>query len=135
MQLDLNAATLSLQPGQILRIHNGQARHLSLVQGSLWVTQESDPRDTVLSAGDDFRFDRPGTALAMALGGTAQFAYEEGITFDTLEVKPAWNPLRALFALARKWLVRQRAGRDRDALRTLSDRELRDIGLHRSQLV
>ena len=55
------------------------ARHVSLslrdragdriecVGGVLWITQDGDPRDVVLGAGQSFRLDRPGRAVLFAL--------------------------------------------------------------------
>jgi len=47
-----------------LRIEDGRDLLLHLWQGSLWITQEGDRRDILLRAGQSFRLDRDGTAIA-----------------------------------------------------------------------
>jgi len=42
-------------------------------EGAVWVTQEGDGRDVILSAGESFRVTRPGRVLVEALRGSAQF--------------------------------------------------------------
>ena len=40
---------------------------IALVEGSVWITQQNDPRDIALDAGESFIFDRPGLAIVQAL--------------------------------------------------------------------
>jgi hypothetical protein len=47
-----------------LRIEDGRDLLVHVWQGSLWITQEGDRRDILLQAGQSFRLDRDGTALA-----------------------------------------------------------------------
>jgi hypothetical protein len=69
----------TLQPGKALRLKNAAGRRLSVVRGAVWITQEADPRDHVLEAGEAFCFDRPGLAIVLALGGAAQIALQDGL--------------------------------------------------------
>jgi len=114
------------------RLRNASGRHLSVVGGTVWITQQGDPRDPVLDAGESFRFDRDGLALVTPLGGTAQVVLEDersaasrGVTHSALErlAGLARAPLRAL--------RRRRTARD---LHALSDHMLRDVGLRRDQI-
>ena len=52
--------------GCTLRIRNGKGSELRALQGCVWVAQEDDIADQVLKAGDTFRLDRDGLALAYA---------------------------------------------------------------------
>lgn len=79
--MDLNpiAASLPVHYSQPVRLRHGFGRRITVIAGNVWVTQDGDPRDIVLSPGDDFRFDRRVDALVSALGGDARIAYEDGI--------------------------------------------------------
>jgi Protein of unknown function (DUF2917) len=82
MDLSQIAASIPLRSGQPLRVQNGFGRRISVLEGHVWVTQDGDPRDIVLSAGDDFVFDRPAAALLTSLNGDARIVREEGMTAD-----------------------------------------------------
>jgi len=57
---------LPLARSEELRIVDGRGLLIHVWQGSLWITQERNQRDIVLEAGDSFRLDRKGVALATA---------------------------------------------------------------------
>ena len=73
------AGSIALHSGQPLRVENGYGRRISVLEGHVWVTQDGDPRDIVLGAGDDFRFDRQVPALVTSLDGDARILPEEGL--------------------------------------------------------
>ena len=50
----------------LLSIRGGRGAVLFIEHGEVWVTQEGDRRDVVLSAGAWFRLDRDGTAIVQA---------------------------------------------------------------------
>ena len=79
MDLSQIEASIPIHSGQPLRLRNGYGRRITVIEGNVWVTQDSDARDIVLSAGDDFRFDRQVDALVSALGGNARIACEDGV--------------------------------------------------------
>ena len=80
MDLSQIAASIPLRSGQPLRVQNAFGRRISVLEGHVWVTQDGDPRDVVLSAGDDFVFDRPVDALLSSLGGDARIVREQGLS-------------------------------------------------------
>ena len=130
MDLSYGRAALPVIPTRPLRVRDAQGRHLSVLKGTVWITQDGDLRDIVLEAGADFVFDRPGLAVVQALGAGAVVAAEEGIELE----RPA-SPLPG--PVARLWHRIERARKSmqaRVALRSLSDRELRDIGICRAQI-
>ncbi len=50
----------------LLSIRGGRGAVLFIEHGEVWITQEGDRRDVVLSAGAWFRLDRDGTAIVQA---------------------------------------------------------------------
>jgi len=79
MDLSQIAGSIPLRSGRPLRIEHGMGRRISVLEGRVWLTQAGDPRDIVLGAGDDFRFDRPAAAVLSALGADARIAAEDGL--------------------------------------------------------
>jgi len=122
-----------LARGKPLRLQDPAGRHLSVLDGSVWVTQQGDPRDPVLVAGETFRFDRDGLALVTPLGGPAQVVLE-----DALRDAPARGLARPIIAwlagLARAPGQALRTRRTARELQALSDYMLRDLGLRRDQI-
>jgi hypothetical protein len=59
---------LPLQDGAMLRVQQGEGVVVYVWEGDLWLTQEGDRRDYLLRAGQWFRLDRGGVAVATALG-------------------------------------------------------------------
>lgn len=126
MDLSLGSAVTTLQPGHPLRLQGARGRRISCVQGTVWITQDGDLRDTLLAAGADFSFAGDGVAVVQALGDTAMITCEDGLTRATVDAKRPgfWARLRSAWQM-------QNARR---ALASLSDRELHDIGIRRSQI-
>jgi hypothetical protein len=79
MDLSQLAASTRIPLSQPLRVRNGFGRRIAVLEGHVWVTQDGDPRDIVLSAGDDFVFDRRSAALVSALGADARISGEDGL--------------------------------------------------------
>jgi chemotaxis response regulator CheB len=76
MNADLSLALTHLAKNEILRVHDGRDRGIAVFGGSVWVTQTSDPRDHVLSAGQTFAFDRPAGAIVQALSSASVLVFE-----------------------------------------------------------
>lgn len=67
MDTDLFRATHQLAKGDLFRIHDGRGRRVECLSGCLWLTEQADPRDTVLEAGEGFTIDRDGDTYLSAL--------------------------------------------------------------------
>jgi len=80
METNLTAIPAKLAPGDILRIHDASGQRITVVRGMVWVTQEGDPRDVFLSDGEDFAFERTGTALVEAITETQLLPLVDGTT-------------------------------------------------------
>jgi hypothetical protein len=62
--LDLEPLTLAAR--SLHRIEDARGTRVTCVAGAVWVTQERDPRDIILSPGQSMILDRPGTAIVFA---------------------------------------------------------------------
>jgi len=71
-----------LKAGEVLRLRKVAGRHLAVLQGSAWVTQDGDTRDFIVGAGQSLRFDRDGLALVMPLGAETRLLLEDGLAAE-----------------------------------------------------
>ena len=67
MNNELRQPLTDLTAGSVLQVRDGQGRAIVVFEGQVWITQENDPRDVVLAAGESFSIDRPGLTLVQAL--------------------------------------------------------------------
>ena len=68
MRIELrNAGSVQLADGQTLRVVDGAGTTVTCKEGTLWVTEENQPRDLVLEAGARVRLKRAGLTLIQAL--------------------------------------------------------------------
>jgi hypothetical protein len=151
---------IGLRPGEFLRLADAAGRHISVVRGIAWVTQDGDRRDRVLKDGESLRFDHNGFVLVQALEGEAKLMLEEGLVpqggkaldaedFDYFvrrgrrlraeamgrALTKLGGRLKALWAgIARIASTTPRTGSPVQELRKLSDHTLRDIGVRRDQV-
>lgn len=56
---------------KVLALRARAGHRVLCLDGSVWVTQDGDPRDLVLDAGESFTLDRRGTALVYALADSS----------------------------------------------------------------
>ncbi len=71
MNSDLELSAIQLKRGHLRRVDNGRGALLQCLTGTLWLTQEDDPRDIVLEAGEETIIDRDGTSIVSALSDTS----------------------------------------------------------------
>ena len=57
-----------LADGAILRLIDRQGATVSVMQGRAWITQDWDPCDRIIDAGEQFELNRPGKAIVQAFG-------------------------------------------------------------------
>ena len=70
MQIDINRSTLSLARDGLVAIRDGQGTQIVCGAGSLWITQECDVKDAVITAGESFTLSHPGLTLVTALNAS-----------------------------------------------------------------
>ena len=57
MRIELRSGNVQLGPNQTLRVVDGAGSTVCAVEGSLWITEENQPRDIVLKPGACYRLD------------------------------------------------------------------------------
>ena len=67
MKLNASPFRLSLQWGRPLTVADGKGTCITARRGSVWITQENDLRDVVLSSGECFVLDHRDLAVVQAL--------------------------------------------------------------------
>jgi hypothetical protein len=60
-------ASIGMVRGKPIRVDDGRDIELSVVCGSVWITQEHDTRDICLGPGQSFRIERDGATVIEAL--------------------------------------------------------------------
>ena len=68
---------LRLKQDGTLRIEKAAGIVVEVSKGEVWLTQERDPRDYFLRAGDWLRIDRPETVVISAMGSDAWISISE----------------------------------------------------------
>jgi hypothetical protein len=71
MQIELKAGAVRLAANQTLKLLDGAGSTVCATEGSVWITEENQPRDIVLQAGSCYRLRQRGLAIINALGGSA----------------------------------------------------------------
>src|SRR5262245_80545 len=66
MNIQLDNGNFQLARHGHLTVMDGRGSSMQCLFGSVWVTQDGDPRDIVLGAGDRFTLDRDGLAIVYA---------------------------------------------------------------------
>jgi hypothetical protein len=94
MRTSLSHPLTRLPQGATLRIVNGEERVIAVFQGQVWITQDNDPRDFFLGAGESLALDRPGLTVVQAF---------EDTRLMVLEAKPKSTLARTAKRLASRW--------------------------------
>jgi len=132
MDLSQIAGSTFLHSGQPLRLKDGYGRRIAVLEGNVWVTQDGDPRDIVLGAGEEFVFERPVTAVVSALGGNARIIRQDGVAIEAPRAVGQRGPMAELARVWGKLRDARQARLARMRVRAMSDYMLADIGLRRT---
>ncbi len=66
MNVQLRSGNVQLARHGHVEVIDGRGASVRCVLGSLWLTQDGDPRDILLKPGDSFTLDRDGLAIIYA---------------------------------------------------------------------
>ena len=75
MRIELKSGAVHLGPNQTLKVMDGAGSTVCAVEGSVWITEENQPKDIVLERGACYRLRQKGLALVNALGGAAAVSF------------------------------------------------------------
>jgi len=75
MKLELGKGAVKLGPNQTLKVLDGAGSTVCAVEGSVWITEENQPKDIVLKAGACYQLRRRGIAILNSLGGSAAVSF------------------------------------------------------------
>jgi len=78
-----------LASGELVELDGARGTTLRVTRGTLWLTQERDIRDVMLSAGDVYTIERGGRTIVEALGRATVCVLARHV--DEVHV-PAWRP-------------------------------------------
>lgn len=90
MNIHLNTSPVCLAKSQAVTLTDAKGSLVRCLRGALWITQDRDQRDIVLTPGESFTIDRSGPAIVWALAPS------------TVDMRAAEQP-RPLAAIARRW--------------------------------
>lgn len=85
MQVEPKSSSVRLAKEGLLAIRDGRSTRVLCENGSLWITQEGDSRDAVISAGESFTIRHQGLTILTAL---------EPSQLTIVEPAPAKTPVR-----------------------------------------
>jgi Protein of unknown function (DUF2917) len=75
VKIEFKTGAVKLGPNQTLKVVDGAGSTVCAVEGSLWITEENQPRDIVLERGGCYRLRHRGLAIVNALGGAAAVSF------------------------------------------------------------
>lgn len=76
MDSSIRYALTQLPQGRYLRLHRVDGRSIAVFKGTVWITQDGDPRDVFVGPGETFFVDRPGLVLIEALDDASLIVLE-----------------------------------------------------------
>ena len=75
MRLELKQGAVKLGPNQTLKVRDAKGRVVCAVEGSVWITEENQPKDIVLERGACYTLRHGGLAIVNALGKAAAVSF------------------------------------------------------------
>ena len=95
-----NGSAVELPRNQVATVRDAKGALVRVTRGIVWITQESDPHDTVLRTGDNWVLERDGLTVIQA-HDDATFCLEGATIFEQTPISPA----KGLRERARELLV------------------------------
>lgn len=71
MRVEVEPGAIRLLPQQTLRVRDGVGATVCAREGTVWITEESNPQDIVLEPGSCYRLRHAGLALVRGFGDAA----------------------------------------------------------------
>jgi len=75
MRIELEAGAVRLNANQTLRLRDSAGSTVCAMEGSVWITEENQGRDIVLSPGSCYRLTKRGLAIVNPIGGAAAVSF------------------------------------------------------------
>jgi hypothetical protein len=75
MRIELKSGAVKLGPNQTLKVIDGEGTTVCAIEGSVWITEENQPKDIVLKTGACYQLRRRGIAILNSLGGSAAVSF------------------------------------------------------------
>ena len=102
MKIEFSASGILLAPGQLLNLEHAAGTRIASRGGSVWITQDGDPRDIVLGAGEAFELDRDSPVIVQAIENAVVTLEEPAVA--ARPQRGHWGD--ALRAAMRPWVQR-----------------------------
>ena len=97
MHRDFLPTPIDLPRGQVLRIEGGEGTLVQVWEGEIWLTQDRCAEDYFVGAGQWFRIDRDGVAIACSL---KRSVFSISAPVRASGVRRVMQALRSVFAMA-----------------------------------
>lgn len=107
MNMSMDHAILTLPRHATLELADAGGARITVLTGSVWITQDRDTRDILIGPGDSFTVDRDGLILVHAME-LARVHVEQPVS--------AGEPASLFRALWRYWQSRRASGSGRDTI-------------------
>lgn len=89
MQIEINRSNLRLARDGLVAIRDGRGTRIVCRAGSLWITQECDVKDAVITAGESLTVSHPGLTLVTALSAAELTLIEQRADTQSQPLAPA----------------------------------------------
>lgn len=76
MQRHTDPALTQLAPGALMTLPRGSGHGIAVFAGLAWVTEEDDPDDHFVAAGESLRLKGEGRVVVQALGATVLLVFD-----------------------------------------------------------
>jgi hypothetical protein len=110
MEASLSHSLVRLAAEDLLRVQAVRGQCVAVFHGKVWITQQDDLRDYVVTSGETFTFDRAGLALVEALEPTTLVVLVEATPApEPIGYEAAWPQTQPAQAQARQHAAQEAA--------------------------